>query len=94
MYLFLGFSKRPNALGKAKSAAEEKVEKDALLKGNVKRAAVLETAVITGVLGSQQQAMDVKIEQFSMSVYGKEFIKETCELHQNRYPATLFMDYL
>lgn len=38
---------------------------------------MLETAVITGVLASQQQAMDVKIEQFSMSVYGKEFIKDT-----------------
>ena len=37
---------------------------------------MLETAVITGVLASQQQAMDVKIEQFSMSVYGKEFIKD------------------
>ena len=39
-------------------------------------AEVLETAVITGVLASQPQAMDVKIEQFSMSVYGKEFIKD------------------
>lgn len=37
---------------------------------------VLETAVVTGVLASQQQAMDIKIEQFSMSVYGKEFIKD------------------
>jgi len=41
---------------------------------------VLETAVITGVLASQQQAMDVKIEQFSMSVYGKEFIKDESSL--------------
>ena len=32
--------------------------------------------MITGVLASQQQAMDIKIEQFSMSVYGKEFIKD------------------
>merc|ERR1719482_1175121 len=43
----------------------------------IKRAAVLETAVVTGVLASQEQAMDVKIEQFSMSVYGKEFISDT-----------------
>merc|ERR1740138_834772 len=42
-----------------------------------KRAAVLETAVVTGVLASQPDAMDVKIEQFSMSVYGKEFIMDT-----------------
>eukprot|EP00930_Biecheleria_cincta_P053053 TRINITY_DN383_c0_g1_i1.p1 TRINITY_DN383_c0_g1~~TRINITY_DN383_c0_g1_i1.p1 ORF type:complete len:640 (+),score=163.43 TRINITY_DN383_c0_g1_i1:98-1921(+) len=73
------------AKAKAKSAgkkeanadAVEKVQKEAMLKGNVKRAAVLDSAVITGVLGSQPQAMDVKIEQFSMSVYGKEFIKDT-----------------
>jgi len=45
--------------------------------GNGKRAAVLETAVVTGVLASQEAAMDVKIEQFSMSVYGKEFIMDT-----------------
>jgi len=44
---------------------------------NVVRAAVLETAVVTGVLASQEGAMDVKIEQFSMSVYGKEFISDT-----------------
>eukprot|EP00434_Breviolum_minutum_P029121 symbB.v1.2.025761.t1/scaffold2518.1/size77081/5 len=70
---------KAKAAGKkdANSAVVDKVQKDAMLKGNIKRAAVLETAVITGVLASQQQAMDVKIEQFSMSVYGKEFIKDT-----------------
>lgn len=70
---------KAKAAGKkeANAAQLDKVQKDAMLKGNVKRAAVLETAVITGVLASQQQAMDVKIEQFSMSVYGKEFIKDT-----------------
>lgn len=70
---------KAKAAGKkeANAAQIDKVQKDAMLKGNVKRAAVLETAVITGVLASQQQAMDVKIEQFSMSVYGKEFIKDT-----------------
>lgn len=56
----------------------DKVKKEEMLKGNqVKRAAVLDTAVVTGILASQKQAMDVKIEQFSMSVYGKEFIKDT-----------------
>mmetsp|Transcript_106346 Transcript_106346/g.167922 ORF Transcript_106346/g.167922 Transcript_106346/m.167922 type:complete len:611 (+) Transcript_106346:70-1902(+) len=57
-------------------AAREKME---MIEGdlNKKRAAVLETAVVTGVLASQEQAMDVKIEQFSMSVYGKEFVCDT-----------------
>jgi ATP-binding cassette subfamily F protein 2 len=57
-------------------AAREKMD---LIEGdlNKKRAAVLETAVVTGVLASQEQAMDVKIEQFSMSVYGKEFVCDT-----------------
>jgi len=54
------------------------VAKEKLLKGNnVKRAAVLDTAVVTGILSSQKTSMDVKIDQFSMSVYGKEFIKDT-----------------
>mmetsp|Transcript_12816 Transcript_12816/g.29065 ORF Transcript_12816/g.29065 Transcript_12816/m.29065 type:complete len:557 (-) Transcript_12816:137-1807(-) len=32
---------------------------------------------MTGVLASQEQAMDVKIEQFSLGIYGKEFISDT-----------------
>lgn len=56
----------------------DKIKKEEELKGgNVKRAAVLDTAVVTGVLASQEQSVDIKIEQFSMSVYGKEFIKDT-----------------
>jgi len=55
----------------------DREKKDAIESTNVKRAAVLETAVVTGVLASQEAAMDVKIEQFSMSVYGKEFISDT-----------------
>lgn len=77
--------KRKAAKAKAKGSAKKEanadridaVQKEEMLKGNIKRAAVLETAVITGVLASQKQAMDIKIEQFSMSVYGKEFIKDT-----------------
>merc|ERR1719382_447822 len=74
---------KPKAKGKAaaKKGANDNLEKAAkeeLLKGaNVKKHPVLETAVVTGVLASQEQAMDVKIEQFSMSVYGKEFIMDT-----------------
>jgi len=56
-------------------AAREKAE---MVEGNnVKRSAVLDTAVVTGVLASQEGAMDIKIEKFAMSVYGKEFIMDT-----------------
>jgi len=73
------------AKAKAKSGKMSKVDeeiaarekREAVEGNNVKRAAVLETAVVTGVLASQEAAMDVKIEQFSMSVYGKEFIMDT-----------------
>jgi len=72
-----------------RNAAVDKVAKEELLKGtgNVKRAAVLDTAVVTGVLASREQATDVKIDKFAMSVYGKEFIKDTMlELNYgNRY---------
>jgi ATP-binding cassette subfamily F protein 2 len=65
---------------KASKVADEiaALEKQKMVDGQlVKRSAVLDTAVVTGVLASQEQAMDVKIEQFSMSVYGKEFIADT-----------------
>jgi ATP-binding cassette subfamily F protein 2 len=56
----------------------DKIEKERMLKdNNVTRAAVLDTAVITGVIASQKGSLDVKIDQFSLSVYGKEFIKDT-----------------
>jgi len=42
-----------------------------------KRSQVLQTAVVTGVLASQEQAMDVKIEQFSLSIFGVELICDT-----------------
>jgi ATP-binding cassette subfamily F protein 2 len=89
---------KAKAKGKAKGEGSSKTKKNdeesaaremrELVEGNqVKRAAVLETAVVTGVLASQPEAMDVKIEQFSMSVYGKEFIMDTkLELNfQRRY---------
>merc|ERR1719399_2565963 len=57
---------------------EEKLKLEAEVKGgNSKRLAVLETAVVTGVLASQEQAQDVKIINFSMSLYGKMFIDDT-----------------
>jgi len=70
---------KSGAKNSAAAAAQDKVEKEKMLEGtsNVKRLAVLETAVVTGVLASQEQSRDVKIDQFSLSVYGKEFINDT-----------------
>jgi len=71
---------KAKAKGKTSKVDEEiaaREKKDEIMQDNVKRAAVLETCVVTGVLASQENAMDVKIEQFSMSVYGKEFISDT-----------------
>jgi len=75
---------KPKGKAKAKASAGanadqiDKVAKAALLKGEgCKRLAVLDSAVVTGVLGSQSTSMDVKIEQFSMSIYGKDFIRDT-----------------
>jgi len=84
----MGASRDAKARAKAKAGASkkqkeqeqhlEKVKKAEELDGpGAKRAAVLETAVVTGVLASQEGSMDVKIDQFSMSVYGKEFISDT-----------------
>jgi len=86
----MGKAKEYEARGKAKAKAKgaakkdanaeqiEKIAKEAMLKGDgAKRLAVLDTAVVTGVLASQPQAMDVKIDQFSMSIYGKDFITDT-----------------
>jgi len=83
--------RKEDAARKAKAKAKASSKKDAkhqeqldrmakedMVKGpGCKRSAVLETAVVTGVLASQEQARDVKIEQFSVSVYGKEFIADT-----------------
>jgi len=76
--------KKRAAKAKAKAASKkgvddviDRIKKEEELKGGSKRAEVLETAVITGVLASQPASVDVKIEQFSMSVYGKEFISDT-----------------
>jgi len=72
---------KAKAASKKDSKHEEMLEKRAkedLVKGpGCKRSAVLESAVVTGVLASQELARDVKIEQFSVSVYGKEFIADT-----------------
>jgi len=81
---------KPAVKGKAKASStsnsEKKLEeeqakrdKQDLVDGSshVKRSEVLNTAVVTGVLASSPQSMDVKIIQFALSVYGKEFIMDT-----------------
>jgi ATP-binding cassette subfamily F protein 2 len=64
---------------KAEKAAElqKQVEQENKLKGEVKnRLAVLDHAAVSGVLSSQFHSKDVKIEQFSISLYGKEIVKD------------------
>jgi len=38
---------------------------------------VLDNAVVTGLLGSQAHSMDVKIESFAVTTFGKELVKDT-----------------
>jgi len=84
--------RKPKAKAASKRSQEaaaqvEKANKEAAVKAGreVKRAAVLETAVVTGVLASRPASNDIKIEQFSLSVYGKEFIRDTkLELNAGR----------
>jgi len=84
-------SKSKSTSSKSKQVEEEIKAREAkeAVEGDIqgKRAAVLKSCVVTGVLASQQDAMDLKIEQFSLSVYGKEFIMDTkLELNfTNRY---------
>jgi len=52
-------------------------KKDMVDGAPAKRSAVLDAAVVTGVLASQPASLDVKIDKFSMSIYGKEFIMDT-----------------
>jgi len=69
----------------AKKEAEEN-DKTAL-KGEdgVTRAAVLQQAVITGVLASRPDALDIKIEQFSVTTFGRELVQDTTlELNHGR----------
>eukprot|EP00929_Paragymnodinium_shiwhaense_P084185 TRINITY_DN449_c0_g1_i5.p1 TRINITY_DN449_c0_g1~~TRINITY_DN449_c0_g1_i5.p1 ORF type:complete len:610 (+),score=198.80 TRINITY_DN449_c0_g1_i5:89-1918(+) len=71
-------AKKASKSEKERADAVDKVEKESMLKGQgQKRAAVLDTAVVTGVLASQSSSLDVKIDKFSMSVYGKDFITDT-----------------
>jgi len=51
----------------------------------VTRAAVLDQAVITGNLISRPDALDVKIDQFSVTTYGKQLVADTVlELNYGR----------
>jgi ATP-binding cassette subfamily F protein 2 len=77
----MGQKAKPKA-AKAKAAKlakelAENAKKDAIKSKASDRPAILDQAVVTGVLASQGNSMDVKIEQFSINIHGKEFVKDT-----------------
>merc|ERR1719326_503244 len=55
----------------------QQVELENKLKGDVIRAKVLDHCTCSAVLGSQYLNKDVKLEQFSLSLHGKELVKDT-----------------
>jgi len=57
--------------------ADEAKKKDMLLGEGSGRLAVLDSVHVTGVLASREQARDVRIEQVTMSMFGKELIQDT-----------------
>jgi ATP-binding cassette subfamily F protein 2 len=59
------------------STLSMQVEFDRKLKDDHVRAAVLNSASVTAVLSSQAHSQDVKCEQFSLILYGKELVKDT-----------------
>lgn len=77
----MGQKAKPKAAkAKAQKLAKELAEnakKDQVKAKSASRPAILETAVITGVLASQPNSRDIKIEQFSINIHGKEFVKDT-----------------
>jgi ATP-binding cassette subfamily F protein 2 len=56
---------------------QKQVELENKLKGDVVRAKVLDACTCSAVLGSQYLNKDVKLEQFSLSLHGKELVKDT-----------------
>jgi ATP-binding cassette subfamily F protein 2 len=67
--------------------AEEAKKKDMLLGEGSGRLKVLESVHVTGVLASREQSRDVRIEQVTMSMFGKELIQDTTVMltHGRRY---------
>lgn len=76
---------RPKAAAKKSAAkkdtlskkAEEAKKKDMLLGEGAGRLKVLESVHVTGVLASRPASRDVRIEQVSMSMFGRELIQDT-----------------
>jgi len=77
-------SKKEGAL--SKKAAEAK-KKELVLGEGAGRLAVLDSVHVTGVLASRSQSRDVRIEQVTMSMFGKELIQDTTIVlnHGRRY---------
>jgi len=67
--------------------AEESKKKDMLLGQGAGRLAVLDSVHVTGVLASRPIARDVRIEQVTISMFGKELIQDTGVVlnHGRRY---------
>jgi len=67
--------------------ADEAKKKDMLLGEGSGRLAVLDSVHVTGVLASREQSRDVRIEQVTMSMFGKELIQDTTVqlVHGRRY---------
>ena len=65
---------------------EAEAAKEALIASDgPQRSAVLETAVITGNLASRPDSLDLKIDSFSVTTYGKELVRDTTlELNYGR----------
>jgi len=57
--------------------AEEAKKKEMVLGEGAGRLAVLDSVHITGVLSSREASRDVRIEQVTMSMFGKELIQDT-----------------
>jgi ATP-binding cassette subfamily F protein 2 len=77
-------AKREEKDGTNKKKADESTAQHVLnvdlerkLKDDHVRAAVLDMASVTAVLASQPHSQDVKCEQFSLILYGKELVKDT-----------------
>eukprot|EP00405_Crypthecodinium_cohnii_P013611 CAMPEP_0206448932 /NCGR_PEP_ID=MMETSP0324_2-20121206/17787_1 /ASSEMBLY_ACC=CAM_ASM_000836 /TAXON_ID=2866 /ORGANISM="Crypthecodinium cohnii, Strain Seligo" /LENGTH=614 /DNA_ID=CAMNT_0053918211 /DNA_START=97 /DNA_END=1941 /DNA_ORIENTATION=+ len=72
---------------KLSKRAEEAKKKEMLLGEGAGRLKVLESVHVTGVLASRELSRDVRIEQVTMSMFGKELIQDTTIVlnHGRRY---------
>lgn len=74
------------ALERIAKKEQKQKEKDVLKSdGMITKAAVLQQAVITGNLASRPDSRDLKVDQFSVTTYGKQLVQDTVlELNHGR----------